>query len=169
MKSHRSKREQDASFDLTPMIDVVMLLIVFFTFTAQFTRGDVKALELPAQRGKTHEHAAPTAIVLDVDQAGNVTSAGEPIDLDLLPSELRRAMLEAGRNDQGTTGDGAERPAPVIEVIVRADRAGSARNLNRVAVALRRAGIDRWKIATTPEGAPESTLPVGGDAGGGGR
>jgi biopolymer transport protein ExbD len=42
---------EDATFDLTAMIDVVLLLIIFFMLTSQFAATDRAAVELPAQKG----------------------------------------------------------------------------------------------------------------------
>ena len=57
----------DASFDLTPMIDVILLLIVFFMLSSQFSRTERMQVDLPVESGDelaVEEH--PSEIVIDM-------------------------------------------------------------------------------------------------------
>lgn len=129
------RHTEEASFDLTPMIDVVMLLIVFFTLTAQFTRTEQAALDLPAQEGDPGRVEPDTALYVDVDAGGKISIEGTTITL-----------LELAQPHWLGADPGA------IDVIVRADRNCPIAKLNEVARTLQVAGVVRWKLATAPEG-----------------
>lgn len=157
MRLSRRQSKQEASFDLTPMIDVVMLLIVFFTLTSQFSRSEQAPLDLPAQRGDTAREKAANAVYLDMDRLGRLSTLGQAVDLPALASQI---ASQTGSKAPAEGGAKASRHAPV-EVVVRADRLCPSMHLSRVAEELSRAGVVRWRLATSNEGVP---APAAGGA-----
>ncbi|CAG1009509.1 hypothetical protein PHYC_03711 [Phycisphaerales bacterium] len=140
MKFSIPKHDDEAGFDLTPMIDVVMLLVIFFAFTAQFTRTLATPLDLPSEKSVAHsESGAPQSIVIDLTRDGRFVVAGKTVDADWLMQTVARDLRRAGGEDK-------------IDVIVRADRACPAVHLNSLAGGLSRAGVKSWKLATSAEG-----------------
>lgn len=156
MKLSPRKSKGEASFDLTPMIDVVMLLIVFFTLTSQFSRSEQAPLDLPSQRGDTSREKATSAVYLDMDRLGRLSTLGQPVDLPSLASQI---AAQAG-NKPPAPGDAKPSRHSPVEVVVRADRLCPSMHLSRVAEELSRAGVVRWRLATSNEGGP--VAPAGG-------
>lgn len=126
----------ETPFDLTPMIDVVMLLIVFFMLTAQFAQSNQTPMDLPQLRGEAKGEAHAAAVVIDLDQSGGLRLHDEAIQLDRL-TQLVAADLKR---------------APETEVIVRADRACASKHLNELAMTLTAVGARRWRLATQGAG-----------------
>ena len=135
----RAEHTREATFDLTPMIDVVLLLIIFFTLTSQFSKSTRKAMDLPREKGVAAVEKPPLAIVLEVDRDGGVKIDGAEHDERSLAQLVAR---EATKAPGGTAG---------IDIIVRADRNCKAGKLNAIAATLRAVGIQRWKLATSPD------------------
>ncbi len=105
---------------LTPMIDVVFLLLVFFMLAARF--GQDMALDLSiAGSGDTPWQGAPRLIVVQPD---TVTLNGVPVALDSLAHTLRPLM-----------------PALDAPVLVRAGAATDLTRLVAMIDALRAQGI----------------------------
>ncbi|MFN7440054.1 MAG: ExbD/TolR family protein, partial [Phycisphaerales bacterium] len=50
MRLFKRKDIPEAGFDLTAMIDIVLLLIIFFTLTSQFVQTLQRPMPLPAER-----------------------------------------------------------------------------------------------------------------------
>lgn len=134
--SARGERPKEASFDLTPMIDVLLLLIVFFMMTSQFTRTQLKAVDLPQESGEKAGKTSPQTVFLDLDRNGQVYAVGKPISLAQLAGAL-----------------GGVKPSEA-DVVIRADRQCAATHLNALAEALASLGIRNWKLATAPQGGP---------------
>ncbi len=157
MRALLTKRPTEATFDLTAMIDVVMLLVVFFTLTSQFSRTDQSEVELPQEAGAVASAEAPNTVYLDLDRDGRMSSLGHPLTMDDLVTQVRP---RGGVADPGS-----------VQVVVRADRSLPAGRLNEVARALRSAGVERMRLATagTGPGASPSPAPSGAGGGGGGR
>lgn len=140
MRLGRVKKTPEAGFDLTPMIDVLLLLIIFFVLSAQFAQAVRKSLPLPAEPGEKASEAGPHTIMIDIDKQGELSTGGAKMDLEGLKTTLRSHVKQVG---------GPEK----VETTVRADRDASATHLNKVARALSEAGIRGWKLATSGEGA----------------
>jgi biopolymer transport protein ExbD len=137
MNLGRSRHPHEASFDLTPMIDVVLLLIIFFTMTSQFARTEQKMLDLPKQAGDPTRAVLPAALFIDVDKQGDLSLLGVTKSL---PEMTKLASEEALRLGEG------------LDVVVRADKECPARALNSLAESLAGAGIRHWKLATAVDG-----------------
>jgi biopolymer transport protein ExbD len=98
--------DRDAVVNLTPLIDVVFLLLIFFMVTARFQEDERDlAVTLPeAEHGETLEDL-PETIFINVRRDGTFTMGAELLDRDSLGRLLRRA----------------KRQNPRQKVIIRAD------------------------------------------------
>jgi biopolymer transport protein ExbD len=146
MNISRHLRPKEASFDLTPMVDVIFLLIIFFTLTSQFTSTTHTPLDLPEERGEPDAPKETHELVIDLDRDGNVKVLGQSYDLATLGTFL------AGREfavEGQTVEEGVEQP---VDVVIRADRACTTASLNALAEVLMRVGVRRWSLATSHEG-----------------
>lgn len=93
----RRGRNKSADIDITPLIDVLFMLIIFFVLTASFVQGNLK-VDLPAGEG------APTdtrgAVILTIASAGRFMWDGREVTKDELPhlaAQLNgRKLLVAG-------------------------------------------------------------------------
>ena len=133
------KHKREASFDLTPMIDVILLLIVFFTMTSQFSKSERGFMDLPREKGEVAAAHAPNSLVIDVAADGAISVEGAAYDMQWLAQTLTRATRSAAGG------------ADAVDVIVRADRRCTTANLDKVVAAIRVAGIGRWKLAASGE------------------
>jgi len=137
MKFGRARNPEEASFDLTPMIDVILLLIIFFTLTSQFAKTQQSPMDLPKEKGEKERTAAPASLVIDLSKDGAFSVLGTPTDLQSLVKMVQGEVLRLG------TG---------LELVIRADRLCPAAHLNRLAEALAAAGVRDWKLATAGDG-----------------
>jgi biopolymer transport protein ExbD len=137
MRFGRARNPEEASFDLTPMIDVILLLIIFFTLTAQFAKTQQSPMDLPKEKGEKDKSAAPSSIVIDLAKDGSLSVLGSPADL---PDLVLMVKGEVARLGSG------------LDLVIRADRACPASHLNRLAEALAAAGVRDWKLATAGDG-----------------
>lgn len=133
----RGAKRSIVHVDLTPMIDVTFMLLIFFLVTAQMaahTRGEVR---LPVQVGEPAA-ARDTGMLVMVRADGSLSVGEARVDAAQL-TELARK----------TVASGMERPP-----VVRADRDAPAAALNLVARALQAGGIPSFQLATQHEAAP---------------
>ncbi|GAB4518173.1 MAG: hypothetical protein Tsb0013_22330 [Phycisphaerales bacterium] len=132
-------REPDAGrrslgVNLTPMIDVVFLMIVFFMLVAELTRA--RALELDPPREAGVEAREDGTLLIQVDGAGGRALAGE-----------RWYTLDAGGLEALT-----ERLVGLERVRLRADRGAAYDGPGAVLGAIREAGVLRVELVVEGEG-----------------
>jgi len=147
----------EAGFDLTSMIDVVMLLIVFFMMSSQFSQLENTPMDLPAQAGGQEISQRSTSVVIDLDATGSLRVMGSDVPFERLSAVLaleRKAVEEDGKGgaQTGTAKDGAQRAG----IVIRADRHCQTKHLNRLALALAEMGARDWSLSTTGEDAAGS-------------
>lgn len=124
------RRRSSNVLNLTPLIDVVFLLLVFFMLTSHFVREEKIKVDLPAATSGRSDDSDHLQVVLD--RQGQVLIHGhviEPTDLD---AQLRDDLM--GRKDR--------------LVRIRGDRAASLGLAVRVLDAARNAGADGVDIVT---------------------
>ncbi len=137
MKFGRPRLATEASFDLTPMIDVVLLLIIFFTLTSQFAKTQLEALDLPKEKGAKAESAQQATIFIDLRADGRVSVMGTQTDVPSVAKMVQGEVLRVGDR---------------LDLVIRAERKCPSQHLNRLADALAGVGVRNWKLATAGEG-----------------
>lgn len=137
-----ARRRRSAVFDLTPMIDVTLQLIIFFMFTSQFTQAPQSSVDLPRQPGERQAPAPAMPLFIEVDRAGAYSIDGQTMGLERLSQRLNRAFRQAD-------------PANPIDLVVRADQNAPAAAVNALAERLMLMGRRSWRLATrTDAGGP---------------
>jgi biopolymer transport protein ExbD len=136
------KPTPEAGFDLTAMIDVVLLLIIFFMLSSQFAQSQARPMDLPRERGEATQPPAPTAIIVDIAKDGTMSVlSGQAVSGD----ELVKMVKQAEAKHNGTPG--------AVELVIRADRGTPSLYVNKLAGLLARSGIRAWKLATAGDAA----------------
>ena len=138
MKFQR-RRTPEMSVDLTPLIDVVFLLLIFFMVTTTFVQEGRMSLELPqAESEPVVEPLEPVQVIVSVE--GDYAINGQAL-ADRSIATLRAALRDASAGDVSLpmviTSDGR---APLEAVVRVMDAAGQL-------------GFERIRIATQPASA----------------
>jgi biopolymer transport protein ExbD len=140
MEATRPRRKTDDEMDLTPMVDVTFLLLIFFMITAAFAAA--KAISVPPVNDSD---AAPTQSVQDLEEdsiviridADNVFWISAPIWTEeqqaVSRAEMRSKVREAREEGEGPTkmlvqANGSARH----EAVVAALDAGSGAGLEEI-------------------------------------
>jgi biopolymer transport protein ExbD len=117
--------EVDPEFELTPMIDVVFLLIAFFMTLISFISAELIDLELPEAKQASIPEEPGERQYISIDAAGAVYLGATPVAYEDLPAYLAQMRAEL----------------PGIKVFLRADSTTQHRHVNRVMGACAQAGI----------------------------
>jgi biopolymer transport protein ExbD len=117
--------------DMTPMVDVAFLLLIFFMSTTQFKPPEQIAVRLPASTSEIHVPESNT-IILTVNRTGNVfISTERGIDVQEIPKEtLKEAILDwRSRHPASIVILKGDRDAPFGPVADLMDALAEARTL----------------------------------------
>ena len=133
-------RKSRLKLDMTPMIDVVLQLIIFFMYTSTFSEMVRSPVQLPEEPGEQSEMFNTDAIVVDVRADGTMLVQGVVLTLE----EIRKIV--GGELIRG--GEGAH-----LEIVLRPDRDAPSSHINAIASELAGLGVRDWRIATVvPQG-----------------
>ena len=126
----RHARRPDVSINLTPLIDVVFLLLIFFMVSTSFSELTQLTVNLPEADGA--RATDEIGLVVVIDSAGNVTVGGDPV-----PNEaegLYHALAAANGNVDVPVTLSADAMTPHQYVVMVLDVA-SLLGLQRVTIA----------------------------------
>lgn len=96
MKFRRLHREE-VGINLTPLIDVVFLLLIFFMVSTTFTRETQLSIDLPEASGSARETSEQQVEIL-VDEAGNYRVNGQGL-VDNRMRTLQAAIYKISAGD----------------------------------------------------------------------
>ena len=135
----RGRRSPMAEINVTPMVDVMLVLLIIFMVTAPLLVAGVP-VDLPdSKAGALDQQKQPLEI--SMDRAGRIFIGDQAVQEGELPRILSERRAAAG-------GDGPP-------VFLRADRALDYGRVMRVMGELNRAGLNKVSLVTTgPEAAP---------------
>jgi biopolymer transport protein ExbD len=127
----RQLRRPEVSINLTPLIDVVFLLLIFFMVSTSFTELTQLVVDLPEAEGSPA--TADDALLLTVDAVGNMTLNGESVPNDArgLSAALRQQL--SGNTDIPVTLS-ADAMTPHQYVVTAMDVAAQL-NITRLTIA----------------------------------
>lgn len=130
--------------NVTPMIDVVMVLIVFYLIVGKLASDQRADLPLPPSASGLHE-SPKDALVIDVRRASGSDAADGPARFSLDGVEMSAAALDAALRVEIEA-----RPDRVIRI--RADRTLSYGAVEPAIEAARGAGASAVRLATERTG-----------------
>ncbi|QDS86202.1 Biopolymer transport protein ExbD [Rosistilla ulvae] len=134
------KSQATSTLSLTPLIDVVFLLLIFFLVASRFAQEDRRIpIELPSATSATPMTEQPKEIVVDIDSEGALVLNGNTVTADELEAELVRGVASN----------------PVHQsVVIRADRRVQFQAVVTVMDLCNRTGVADYTV-TTQEGPGE--------------
>jgi len=129
-----------STLSLTPLIDVVFLLLIFFLVTSEFEEEERRLdIVLPTATSAVPMTSKPREVVVDIDPNGVLYLSGQRTELDELHRLLRIAVANNPTNQT---------------VVIRADRSTSFQPVVSVMDVCNQTGVSDYSV-TTKEG-PES-------------
>lgn len=134
MNFQRGRRQEEPEINLIPLIDVMLVLIIFLVLTTTFSKVSGLEINLPTGESQPSE-ATPNEIVVAVSAAGDVLVNRQPVggkDVDAIAEALGRAVPA-----------GAAEPV----VVINADAKAAHQSVVNAMQAAQRAGLPRITFA----------------------
>ncbi|MCY3688886.1 MAG: biopolymer transporter ExbD [Gammaproteobacteria bacterium] len=128
MKFRRGAQQNELAINITPLIDVVFLLLIFFMVTTSFNRENWMQVNLPQANAQTPE--APAArIDVVVDRDGNYLVNGDALANNRITTLIAALERESGGDESllvVLTADENARHQSVVTAMEGIGRAGFA-------------------------------------------
>ena len=130
IRNRLARKNDEVDINLTPMLDVVFILLIFFIVTTSFVQEAGMNIALSKAKSATLQEAT---IRLSIDRHGEIRMKNRAIDIRTLQGVLRKMYLEN----------------PQSAIVIVADKASDNASLIKVLDQARRAGIENIAIAAT--------------------
>ena len=122
----RTKNAEPMSeINVTPMVDVMLVLLVIFILTAPLLASSIK-LDLPKTDAATASEG-PKFVTLVIDKAGQIFLNDKPVELDALRTSLKQTAVINPDTEVQLRADEAVPYGKVVEVMGAAQKAGLMR------------------------------------------
>lgn len=131
MRGRKLRPVEEAKVDLTPMLDVVFILLIFFIVTAVFLQEDAIKVEPPPPANDNPTDPVPTILVL-IDENNNVFVNRRPSLIESVRANIERLRAETPNSSVIIQAH----PEALNETVIRIrDQAASAK-IERVNIVL---------------------------------
>ncbi len=127
----RKKNRPEYLVDITPLIDVVFLMLIFFMISTTFNMSSSLKLDLPSSKAKA-EQKKVEQVTVSINADGSFYVQDEAVK----DSDLRKRILNVTKGD------------PKIRVVLRADAETHHKRVVYVLDTLRGLGMSKVGIAT---------------------
>jgi biopolymer transport protein TolR len=145
-RRHGHRRAPMAEINVTPLVDVMLVLLIIFMVTAPLLVAGVP-IDLPETRaGALDQQAKPVQVSLD--GAGKLTIDETPVTDAELPAQLARIAAEP-------------QPEEGRRIYLRADKGLDYGRVMRVMGELNRAGLNRVALVSVGGDAPAAKADAG--------
>ncbi len=115
-----ARRKSEVSVNLTPLIDVVFLLLIFFMVSTSFNRETQIKLELPEASGDPLE-SLPELIEISVDSEGRYFVNAKPVINTQIETLMKAIEIVAQGNKKLPMVISADASAPYQSVVTAMD------------------------------------------------
>jgi len=124
------KDEEEAEVNMTPMLDIVFIMLIFFIVTATFVKQS--GLEVLRPIAETDEPQQRVSILIAIGPSDQVWMDNQEVDVRAVRAGVEKLLAE---NPQGS-------------VVIQADRKSKSGVLMQVMDQVRQAGAPATAIAT---------------------
>ena len=137
MNFQRGQKKEEPEINLVPMIDVLLVILIFLVITTTYSKFSELEITLPQAATVETDHAPDTSKVIDVSVSatGDYTINLVPIKFASIES-LREALQSAAKNQEN----------PII--IISADAKATHQSVITVMEAARLAGYNQVTFTT---------------------
>ena len=132
----KKARRLGIRIDMTPLVDVALLLLTFFMYTTSMSRPQTMEINLPPDKEVKVEIAESNLLTLRINTKGEIFwNAGIESPKRLDPAERHKFLREKSQGN------------PKLTTLVKVDREGRYEMLVNIIDDLNGAGIQRFSIA----------------------
>jgi len=122
---------EDTGVDLTPMLDVVFIMLIFFIVTTSFVKES--GIDVSRPNAATAEKKEKASILVGIGPAGDIWIDKRKIDIRSVRANIERLHAET----------------PEGSIVVQADKASNTGTLVKVMDQIRAAGVTAISVAAT--------------------
>jgi biopolymer transport protein ExbD len=133
MRGRGTRQAESAEIDLTPMLDVVFILLIFFIVTSTFAREEAIGLEPPPPPAPDQlDQPQVPAILIYVDESNLITVNGRLADISSVRANIERVIAETPNSSVIIQAHPKAKSGVIVKIRDEAYNAGFRERVNIV-------------------------------------
>jgi biopolymer transport protein ExbD len=120
-KKHTSS-DDDAQIDMTPMLDIVFIMLIFFIVTTSFVKE--KGLEASRPKDNTESQQPSKSLSIQIDDVGVIKMNGREVDIRRVVANIQTYLAENNTDSAAIQAHEDTEHGIVVEVMNQAKIAG---------------------------------------------
>jgi len=123
MARKRNREEEEAMIDMTPMLDIVFIMLIFFIVTTSFVKEAGIEVNKPKAANQTKQKNAN--IFVAVKDTGDIWLDKRRVDIELVGSTIEKLLAEQPTDVVIIQADKGAKHGDVVDVMDAIKAAGS--------------------------------------------
>lgn len=111
------KKEEETDIDITPMLDVVFIMLIFFIVTASFVKESGIGLNKPADSNEPPNPDAPPPIVVSINNLSEIRIDDRLVDYRAVKPTIIRMRAESPDSSVIVKVDPKAKTKSIIEAV----------------------------------------------------
>ena len=134
MARKQKREEEEATIDMTPMLDIVFIMLIFFIVTTSFVKE--AGIQVNKPKASNTKSEASANIFIAIKENGEVHMDRRMVDIERVTANIERLLAEQ----------------PTDTVVVQADKEAKHGVVVKVMDQIKEAGIEKISIAAATGG-----------------
>ena len=123
MSVGRARRDDEATVDISPLIDVVFILLIFFMVSTTFVKDSQLDIERPSAQSATS--ASTKSLRVSIDRTGAITMDNMPVRPWMVQSRVREGLASGADSSVLVITDRRVSAEVLVEVVDQCRLAGA--------------------------------------------
>ena len=115
-------KEEEATIDMTPMLDIVFIMLIFFIVTTSFVKES--GIQVRKPEAKTAEKRPKANIFIGISEAGSIFMQKNEIQKEAIRAQIETLLLENPESSVVIQADIKAKSGIVLDVIDAVKAAG---------------------------------------------
>ena len=113
----KSSNEEETDIDITPMLDVVFIMLIFFIVTASFVKESGIGLNKPPASNEPPNPDAPKPIVVEINKLNEIRIANRVVGVRAVKANITRLKAESPESSVVVKVDPKAKTKAIVETI----------------------------------------------------
>ena len=127
---HNEDFSEQANVDMTPLIDIVFILLIFFILSASFQQQ--QQIKVARPNSQVSDSIANVSLMVTVDEQGQIWLDNQAVEIELLTSRVKQKTAQVNN----------------VSVVIDVDKSVASGRLIQVIDKVRIAGVNNVAVAT---------------------
>lgn len=126
-KKQHGSADDEANIDMTPMLDIVFIMLIFFIVTTSFAKEKGLMVNRPKDTNQPPPKTNKKTLAIRIDENGTIVMNNREVDIRRVTANIQTFLAENPSDSAGIQAHPRAKHGVVVEVMNQAKEAGIAK------------------------------------------